>query len=101
MSAWMTHSGESVIGAKAGRWPEEVNAPVTTRAVVAYVHFLPDFKGEVVWTNAPKAVAARLLRTKDAIPLRYDGGNLRLVVPESMRTTNVDVVKLELGRRAE
>jgi len=101
MSAWMAHSGESVIGAKAGPWPAEVNAPVTTREAVAYVHFLPEFKGEVVWTNAPKAVAARLLRTKDSIPLRYDGGNLHLAVPESLRTTNVDVVKLELSRRAE
>jgi len=78
-----------------------VNAPVTTRAGVAYVHFLPDFKGEVIWTNAPKAVAARLLRTKDSIPLRYEGGYLHLAVPEILRTTNVDVVKLELSRRAE
>jgi alpha-L-fucosidase len=96
MAAWMAHSRESVIGAKAGPWPAEVNAPVTTREGVAYVHLLPDFKGEVVWTNAPPAVAARLLRTKDSIPLRYEGGNLHLAVPESLRTTNVDVVKLNL-----
>ena len=96
MAAWMAHSRESVIGARAGPWPAEINAPVTTRDGVAYVHFLPAFKGEVVWTNAPKAVEARLLRTKDAIPLKYDGGNLRLAVPESLRTTNVDVVKLNL-----
>ena len=94
MAVWMAHSRESVIGAKAGPWPADVNAPVTMRDGVAYVHFLPSFKGDVVWTNAPRAVEARLLRTKDSIPFHLDAGHLRLTVPDSLRTTNVDVVKI-------
>ena len=101
MAEWMAHSRESVIGAKAGPWPAEINAPVTTREGVAYIHFLPAFKGEVVWTNAPNAIEARLLRTKDSIPLRYEDGNLHLAIPDSLRTTNVDVVKLSLKKQPQ
>lgn len=96
MADWMRHSRESVIGAHAGPWPEAVNAPVTLREQTAYIHFLPDFPGEVRWTNAPKVIEARLLRTKDAIPLRYVGNALHLTVPAGLRTTNVDVVALKL-----
>ena len=96
MAAWMAHSGESVIGAKSGPWPKEVNAPVTLRDGVAYVHFLPGFKSEVVWTNAPTVTEAQLLRTKTAIPFHQAGGNLRLTVPDNLRATNVDVVKINL-----
>ena len=96
MAAWMAHSRESVIGTEAGPWPAEINAPVAKRDGVAYVHFLPAFKGEVVWTNAPQVVETRLLCTKDAILLRYEGCNLHLAVPDGLRTTNVDVVKLNL-----
>ena len=96
MAAWMAHSRESVIGTTSGPWPDEVNTPVTLRPDAAYVHLLPDFKGEVVWTNAPAAIEARLLRTKETISFRYDGRNFRLAVPEGLRTTNVDVVKLKL-----
>jgi hypothetical protein len=55
----------------------------------------------VIWTNAPRAVEARLLRAKDAVPLRHVGKDLHLTVPESLRTTNVDVVKLNLGQPVE
>jgi len=64
MAAWMKHSRESVIGANAGPWPDEVNTPVTIGKGVAYVHFLPGEKVEVVWKNAPKPKKAFLLRTK-------------------------------------
>lgn len=95
MAAWMNHSRESVIGAGPGPFPEAVNAPVTTRQGVAYVHFLPAFNGEVVWKNAPGYQKASLLRTGESIPIRYQNGELRLTLPPALRTTNVDVVKLE------
>lgn len=95
MAEWMAHSRESVIGAGAGPWPEKVNAPVTLRDGVAYVHFLPGFQGEAVWTNAPKAAKAIALRTREAVPFRYENGTLRLVFPEVARTKCVDVVKIE------
>lgn len=47
MAKWMSHSRESVIGAKPGPWPSQgdqtANLPITTREGIAYVHFLPKF----------------------------------------------------------
>jgi alpha-L-fucosidase len=95
MADWMKHSRESVIGADPGPFPESVNAPVTSRNGVAYVHFLPSFKEEVVWKHAPEFQKATLLRTGEAVPIHYQGGELRITLPPAQRTTNVDVLKLE------
>jgi alpha-L-fucosidase len=95
MAEWMKHSRESVIGAGPGPFPESVNAPVTTAKGVAYVHFLPAFKESVVWKDAPKPRKASLLRSGAAIPFKTQDGNLLIDLPADLRTTNVDVVKLE------
>jgi len=95
MADWMKHSRESVIGAGPGPFPESVNAPVTTRKGVAYVHFLPDFKQTVIWKNASEPKKATLLRTGAAIPFKILDGSLRIDLPDVLRTSNVDVVKLE------
>jgi alpha-L-fucosidase len=97
MAEWMAHSRESVIGTISGPWPESVNAPVTRRPGIAYVHFLPSFRGEVVWKNAPKPAKAVLLRTKESVSFRYEDGTLYLNLPADRRTKTVDVVKLELA----
>lgn len=78
MAAWMKHSRESVIGAGPGPFPEQVNAPVTTRDGAAYVHFLPGFKDEVVWKGAPKFSRAVLLRTGEPVAFSAEGGDLKL-----------------------
>lgn len=96
MADWMKHSRESVIGAGPGPFPESVNAPVTTAKGVAYVHFLPGFKDEVVWRNAPQPKKATLLRTGTAVTFVYQNGELRLNPPPDLRTNSVDVVGLEL-----
>ena len=95
MADWMQHSRESVIGAGPGPFPEAVNVPVTTGKGVAYVHFLPGFKQTVVWKDAPEPRKATLLRTGVAIPFKTLDGNLRIDLPADLRTSNVDVVKLE------
>jgi alpha-L-fucosidase len=95
MADWMKHSRESVIGAGPGPYPESVNAPVTTGKGVAYIHFLPAFKETVVWKNAPKYQKATLLRTGDSIPLTYQNNELAITLPPALRTSNVDVLKLE------
>lgn len=95
MAAWMKHSRESVIGAGPGPFPEQVNAPVTTRDGVAYVHFLPGFEGEVVWKGAPKFSRAVVLRTGEPLVFAIEGGVLRLKLSDKLRTQSVDVVKLE------
>jgi len=96
MGKWMKHSCESVIGANSGAWPEAVNTPITTREGVAYIHFLPTEKAEVVWKNAPKPKKAFLLRTKKSVAFKYINGLLKINIPENQRTNNVDVVKLIL-----
>lgn len=97
MAAWMKHSRESVIGAGPGPFPEQVNAPVTTRAGAAYVHFLPGFKDEVVWKGAPKFSRAVLLRTGEPVAFSADGGVLKLKLADALRTPLVDVVRLDVG----
>ncbi len=95
MVDWMNHNRESVIGAGPGPFPDSVNAPVTTGKGVAYVHFLPSFKEDVIWKNAPKYQKASLLRTGDPIPMEYLGDELRISIPRPLRTESIDVLKLE------
>ena len=97
MAAWMKHSRESVIGAGPGPFPEQVNAPVTTRDGAAYVHFLPGFKDEVAWKGAPKYNRAVLLRTGEPVVFTVEGGNLKLKLADALRTPLVDVVRLDFG----
>jgi len=96
MAEWMARNRESVIAAKPGPWPEDVNIPVTMRAGIVYVHFLPGFEDEVVWRNAPQPAKAVLLGTKTEVKYRYEEGTLRLSLPISVRTKNVDVVRIDL-----
>ena len=96
MADWMKHSRESVIGAGPGPFPESVNAPVTTAKGVAYIHFLPSFKDEVIWKNAPQPKRAILLRTGADVPFTWQNQELRISLPVDRRTSDVDVVKLVL-----
>jgi alpha-L-fucosidase len=94
MAKWMKHSRESVIGAKAGPWPEEVNTPITTNPGVAYLHFLPGDTSSVIWKNAPKPTRAILLRNNHPVDFKHSNGTLEINLPRDLRSTNVDVVKL-------
>lgn len=94
MASWMKHNRESVIGANAGPWPEDVNTPVTTNKGVAYIHFLPSDTSTVVWKNVPKPSKVFLLRTKQPVIFDYQEGVLEIKLPEKYRTQNVDVVKM-------
>jgi alpha-L-fucosidase len=95
MADWMKHSRESVIGAGPGPFPESVNVPVTTGKGVAYMHFLPAFKQTAVWKDAPTPKKAILLRTGAEVPFNTRNGNLHIDLAADLRSTNVDVVKLE------
>ena len=95
MADWMKHSRESVIGAGPGPFPESVNAPVTTAKGVAYMHFLPGFKEAVVWKNGPKPKKATLLRTGERVAIHPSGRRARIDLPAALRSSSVDVVKLE------
>ena len=125
MGEWMAHSGESVIGTQGGPWPEQANLPITNRNGAAYVHFFPSFPeiypgnsgdgvkfaktkdvmpmlpnntASFVWKNAPKPSKALLLRTNAAVPFQFDDGTLTITLPATMRSDNIDVVKLVLEK---
>ncbi len=95
MAAWMKHSRESVIGTQPGPYPQSVNVPVTTRKGAAYLHFLPEFKTEAVWKNAPRPSKAVLLHTGQPITYIYQDSTLRMELPSAQRTDSVDVVRLD------
>jgi alpha-L-fucosidase len=95
MAVWMKNNRESVIGAGPGPFPESVNAPVTTAKGVAYIHFLPSFKEELIWKNAPRFQKAAILGSGEPISMEYSGPDLRISIPPQLRTTSVDVLKLE------
>jgi len=97
MAIWMGHSGESVIGAGPGPFPDGVNVPVTSRPGIAYMHFLPSHQGEGFWRGGPKPMKANLLRTGEAVAFSFDETGLRVELPAEVRTRWVDVVKLEFA----
>ena len=99
MADWMKHSREAVIGAGPGPFPLGVNVPVTTTKDRAYLHFLPSGAAEAVWTGAPEPLRATLLRTGQQLPFTHLDGTLRVVLPPELRTSSVDVVRLDLPGR--
>lgn len=126
MARWMKHSRESLydIQPGPGPWPEEVNQPVTLGNGVAYLHFLPDlpkalavppqerkftriqqvipplpaFTDTVIWKNAPRPAKVTLLRTGQELPFQYENGILTFSLGQSLRTPNVDVVKVQIAQ---
>lgn len=125
LSAWMRHSGESVFRVTGGPWPERVNQPVTVGDGVAYIHFIPTFPEKLgrvppeenkftrlrdviptlpsrvasaVWRDAPRPARVTLLRTGESVPFTHEGGTLTVSPPESSRTGEVDVVKVEWAK---
>ena len=125
MAKWMEHSRVSVMGVKAGPWPEKVNLPVTMGDGVAYVHFLPHlpekqeglppgernfteikqvipplpvFTNQASWKGAPAPSRVTLLRTGEAVPFEVKDGALTVTLPDAMRTKLVDVVKIEFAK---
>lgn len=94
MAIWMKHSGESVIGAGPGPFPDGVNVPVTTRPDLAYLHFLPSHQGPAFWPGVRKPLKAILLRTGESVPFHFDEKGLQVELAAEVRTGSVDVVKL-------
>lgn len=122
MGLWMGHSRESVIGTRAGPWPEDANVPVTTRPGAAYLHFLPQLPeryphtpaderkfaltreimpslpeptSTAVWKNAPLPSSVVHLRTGRTVEHTYTGGILTVTLPKELRDTGtVEVLKV-------
>lgn len=94
VAGWMKSNRESVFGTSAGPWPERCNVPVTTKGDTWYLHALPDFKDAIVATGVEKPARVTLLRTGQALDYTYADGRLEVRIPESVRTSLPDVVKV-------
>ena len=100
LSAWMKHSGESLLGAGPSPGEGYSNVPLTTRGnkrvSVIYAHLLPSFQGQVSVLTCRKPKKVILLRTGEDIPFFYCGGSIQFKVSPSCRTKTDDVVKITI-----
>lgn len=95
LTAWMKHSGESVLGTVGGPWPERCNVPVTLKEKRAYLHFTERKQEPAIMRNVDRPVRVTLLRTGDALGFAYGDRVLSVVLPTSMMTALDDVVRVE------
>jgi alpha-L-fucosidase len=95
LKGWMEHHGEAVRGVQPGPWPERSNVPITTRGKTWYAHvdWVHDSAVELKGVASPRSV--QLLRDGTALSWTLDQGVLRIDIPLDLRTTLVDVVRVE------
>lgn len=96
MAAWMAHSREAVVGV-------DLDAPLPTldqtmnfttkKGKVWYA--MPDEKQEVFLLDVTTPSSVTLLRTGESVAFEQKGNAVRIVVPEEMRTSLPDMVRVE------
>jgi alpha-L-fucosidase len=97
LGAWMTHSGESLVGADQTPGDERSNVPITRRPGVWYLHVLPTHQGPVELWDVPSPRDVKLLRTGQLIS-QHGSNPLVLEIPPSARTSLDDVVAVYWSR---
>ncbi len=95
MAGWMAHSRESI-------YDVDQDAPLpmldktmnytTVRGSTWYS--LPDKKGAIFIRDVPRPTAVTLLRTGASLPFEHQKGALRVTLPEPLRTSLPDMVKI-------
>src|SRR5690606_33201156 len=95
---WMAHSGESICGVSAGPHPSCFYGPMTRRGNVLYLHVMdPPTEGiEVRGINA-KVEEATLLRTGEALGVRYENRRIRIDLRPEHCDPSDTVVALRFG----
>ncbi len=94
---WVHQNDEAIFGTTDAPDSEHANVPVTSRPGVRYLHAVPSFQGatlELTGTKRPKSV--QLLRDGKPLNFSWNEQGLKVELPASMRSTLVDVVKVEL-----
>ena len=104
---WMETHRESVIGVDAGPYPQRANVPVTVRGKIWYLHLLPAVangkedpavlkdKKPVTLHGVSEPRRVTLLGTQASLDYQFEDDTLSIEVPDSLRTTLVDVLKVE------
>ena len=96
LQGWLRHSGNAIYEVTAGSYPERSNVPVTCGSSTWYFHLLPGAEGRIVLEQPPSApVRATLLRTGGLLGTVCENERLTIVVPESWRSSLVDVVAVD------
>jgi alpha-L-fucosidase len=95
IAKWREKHEESVSGVEPGPWPEQSDMPVTVKGDTWYVFFDYLNDGWATLKDVKKPLEARLLLTGEAVPFEYGAGTLKIMLPEEMRTTLVDVVAVK------
>ncbi len=92
MAEWMKHSAVSIYDVDAGPYPAGVDAPVTVKGNVWYVHFLTANQRSATLKGSPVPKSAVMLRTGKPVPWTRDGDDVVLVPEQSDFTPLDDVV---------
>ncbi len=98
MAGWMAHSREAVVDV-------DLDAPLptldktenyTTKRGSTW-YSLPNGKDVVFISDIAKPRSVTLLRTGETLDYQFRDGSLRIVVPEAMRSTLPDMVRIIIG----
>ncbi len=105
MGEWMRHSAEAIHQVEAGPYAGCFYGPMTRRGRTLYLHvFDPPLEGVEVRGVAAPVLAARLLRTGQALPVQVEQGLAPLIRIE-LDPTQCDpydtVIALEFGQEPE
>jgi alpha-L-fucosidase len=95
---WMSHSGQSIVGAQEGPYPEHCSVPVTRKGQSFYLLPPSDHSGplRLMGLGAPPA-HVRLLRTGHEAAWRFAQGELSVELRPQDRSGLVDAVAVEFG----
>lgn len=102
MATWMTRNRPAVINVQPGPYPEKCNVPMTVHGRTCYAHLLPKANeggasdGRIVLDASLQPRRAVLLTTGQELPLRADGNQVTIDVPDAQRTDLVDVIAIEV-----
>jgi len=102
MAGWMAHSREAVYDVDLEPplpMLDKTDNPVTVRGTTWYA--MPDPQNRVEIHDVAKPATVTLLRTGEPIEHTFDDGTLGLTVPESMRTSLPDMVKITFAAPTE
>ena len=94
---WIHENQEAVFGTSDLPDSEHANVPATARAGVRYLHAVPSFQETTLeLTGAKRPKSVRLLRNGEKLKYQWSKDALRIELPKQMRSSLVDVVKIDL-----
>jgi len=91
LAGWMKHSAVSIYDVDAGPYPDRVDAPVTVRGNIWYIHYVTANQRSATLKGVAAPKSAVLLRTGKAVRWQKEGDDV-VVIPEQSDFTPLDDV---------